>query len=190
MKTQEEIIRGAIALVKEKTGIDYPYEWVIVTDEGFKRNRWAGVYRHGNNIYVRPRLFKPLDEEKLRKRYREDNGCHYTIDENGKWIEITEDEYVDGYDKTRVRDAQHTIIHEIGHWVHTWYFNGRSMYIRGAYGYAHKNRFENFAVGFQQYVQDTLFHQSRRYKRMHTILTEEIKNTYKWKQDHEERKVG
>lgn len=185
--TQIQEIQSALDLIYEKTGIVFdPKNVVVEMTPEFQRNkRWAGYYAHGYKVYIRPSLFEPIDEEKSRQFYREHDYVHHICNKDGVWVHQTEDDYIADKENIRLRNIQEVIIHEIGHWVHNHYFYCKPMYIRGrGRGHASRNGAENFATAFQQYIQKTIFTCSLRYKRMETILTKELKETEKWKNDH------
>lgn len=146
-------IKIAIDKVFEKTGIIVPEELFKVEDNPrfIKHPNYNGFYEWYGNIYIRPSLFVPVDNNR---------------------------------ETHRVDTLYEVIYHEIGHWIHNLYFDNKGMYIRGRGGYARKNALENFACAFSSYMRECLGVNSRRYKRMNYILTEEIKNTWRWKREH------
>lgn len=171
----EGIIKEALNAVYEKTGIMFSRENIIIvmTDEFRKNPFYNGYYAYGTKIYIRPSLFE-IDEEKFRQIFQNIKDVY----------SMTEDEFIKIKISQSLSLIKEVIIHEIGHWVHELYFGSKGMHIGEAGGYARKNAKENFAVAFQQYVEETLPAHNKRYQKMHKILSVDIKNTHKWVRDH------
>ena len=183
MSTNEQDIQAALDIIYEKTHIPFDIKNVIIEQNMSKREHWSGCYRHGTKIYLNPKIFKPLDEAKLREQFRENDYLHIICNKEGKLVRQTEDEYIASKVQERFDDILEVISHEIGHYVHNVYFNNMSMYLRGRTRYARKNKYENFAVAFQQYVQNRLIHHSKRYIKIDHIIQVQLKETIKYRLD-------
>lgn len=171
-------IREAVALIKEKTGIDVPLTvFDVVVDDFLKSHtRAAGCYGL-SGIRIRPSIFKGfwiIDPDRYRAEYNKDSSRSVICGKDGKLKRLNEDEYVEWcietYTELNTKHYLEICIHEAGHWVHDVYFNYKPMYLRGGTRYAHRNGKENFAVAFQQYVMGEIPKISSRYQRMDEII--------------------
>lgn len=157
--TQQEIVRKALDMIFERTGIQFNENNVIIemTDIFKKHRMWNGYYSYGDCVYIHPSLFNVEEQAVWQPFWQPD---------------MPKEEYIRIKKEMLLNTAIEVIAHEIGHWVHYHYFDNKGMHICGAGGkLARKNARENFAVAFQQYVQQTLPAHNKRYQRMRTILS-------------------
>ena len=187
--TQQDVINEALSLIYEKTGIVFNPENVITdyNDNTFRRKTNIGVYHRGNDkVYIRPHYVEDWTDrydDRIARHHQFYNQEYKVKMQEGIYNIYTEDEYVALMEDICKSYGPHrAIIHEIGHWVHDWYFNNKPMYVPEApRGHASLNHSENFATAFQEFVQGDLDPNSKRYKRMYRIITKELPETEYWK---------
>lgn len=170
----DEEIAVALQLIKEKTGIDVP-DIFKKEETKLMKKKWTvvGEYQpfgfepYYCAIYLRPSLDVMMTYDDA-YRTMTNMGCTITCDEQVM-------EYLKAVNQSRKWSKIGHIIHECGHFVHDKYFHNKAMYLPVVENShrvekAHQNARENFAVAFEEYVLDKIPKESKRYKKIETIL--------------------
>lgn len=166
-------ISATLKVIYDRTGLVIP-DIFLIEEDGEMRKKWTvtGVFNHyQEKIYLRPKLFSHCNDieyytELLNRWNRQYNLPNATPEQVQYYMQEAE--------KQRVKDAQKTIIHECGHYLH-WkynYFKGLNIPydVEHISKHARKNSRENFACAFVDYVLKTMPVESKRYQRVDSII--------------------
>lgn len=186
---KQAIIKDALAQIKEKTGIDFPFENVIYDYDRYfdymyeeKGELIGGYYSHDDYIHLNPDIFKidPTVIWTYRRLYK--GGLVPRYKDTKK--EMTEEEWIQSFLEIQALKAIETVAHEVGHWIHQKYFHRKAMYVRCCTNYAKTNSKENFAEAFAHYIVGNLKKDTAPYRRMQQICTTDLQNTRRWRLEH------
>lgn len=170
MKEGEKVIDEAISLIKKRTGFTIEKDRIFLKDISYmdspRRLTVCCGYFYGSDIYISLSIFSYINRAYTVRMLAIHNP---TLKRTRDTIEKY---YATNVEEGR-KDALFTVVHEVGHLIHGYYFGFKGKNIpkqERTRNYKTNNPKENFADAFAEYVLDLIPHDSARYKRMESLI--------------------